>query len=238
LISFNGRRVSVNITARRAVRLAAGVGLAVTAVSAAEARTGGVARRGIVRAEVAGIEVDRAAKMIMAAAPIGSCLNDPTQSKCDTPTEIVADGHVLDSGATGYANLPSPPAALTRPVDRRARARAAYVTDQCWVRATSLVKSTGWARAYGQNYCTTRVTEHELFVTLREFWKSDSKWHQMDVGHAGPAPGGVTINAHAEYPCRSTSYRAWHNLASGYAAVGPVWYAGQNEQYENLPCVG
>src|SRR4051794_15245574 len=48
-------------------------------------------KRGIAKAEAAGIKLDPQAKPIMAAAPAGSCLNDPTQAKCDTPKAIIAD---------------------------------------------------------------------------------------------------------------------------------------------------
>lgn len=54
----------------------------------------------------------------MAAAPLGSCLNDPTQAKCDTPTRIVA---MPDGGTT--------------------TAESAALFPFCSVYATSLVKS-------------------------------------------------------------------------------------------------
>ena len=216
--------------------IAATIGLATLGAGPALAHAGNHAQRGIARAEAAGIKIDRAAKRIMAAAPVGSCLNDPTRSKCDRPKAIVGDGRRV-AGVTRYSELGPATAALVRPVGRGSVAHTAAV-PQCFVKATSLVKSTGSARAYAQNTCTSAVSEQELFVNLNEFWLSDSQWHQMNAGFAGPAGGGRTINAQTSYPCRSSGIRAWADVASGYSDLNGVWYAAQNTRYENLTCVG
>lgn len=185
---------------------------------------------GIARAERAGIKIDPAVREIMANAPLGSCLNDPTQSDCDTPTAIVADGRAFSDGSTGYADMAAPTAVLAQPAESAG-------VPQCFVHATNLSKSTGSARAYGQNTCSSAVQEQELYVQLREFQLRDHKWHQMDTGSARKAGGG-SINAHADFRCQSSAIRAWENLASGYSDLNGVWYGGQNKQDENLPCVG
>jgi hypothetical protein len=149
---------------------------------------------------------------------------------------VVEDGQQLANGATGYSN-PTMPAtvSMVRPVHRSSQAAA---INQCWVRATSLVKSTGWARAYGQNTCTSAVTWQQLFVTLREYWTSINQWRDMDTGAAGPTSGGKTIRAHAEMPCKSSAVRAWHDQAVGYDELQGVLYTGTNNLYKNLTCRG
>jgi hypothetical protein len=231
----------VHLTDRRAcacvAALIGSVSLAVVSSAMAQhTATHKRATRGIARAARAGILIDPSAKAIMAAAPVGSCLNDPAQSKCGNVNAVVNDGQLEADGSTGYSSLATLPAtvALYRPVHHRATAHAAAV-DQCHVRATSLVKSTGSARAYGQNTCTDAVTWQQLFVNLREFWKSDSSWHQMDTGASPVKYGGGSVNTNASMPCRSAGVRAWQDQASGYDEMQGVLYAGQNSLYKNLP---
>ena len=199
------------------------------------ARANDIAKRGIARAKAAAVTIDPKAEPIMAAAPAGSCLNDPTQGTCDTPEAIVADGQLQADGSTGYSDLTEPAKATAASAAAAETAELAAL-PQCWVKATSLVRSTGWARAYGQNYCTSRVQWQELYVTLWMYWKSDSRWHQLDVG-SDSGGGGQTLSAHAEDVCRDNATRAFLDEAEGYDEMDGTWYAGLNKLYENLACV-
>jgi hypothetical protein len=199
---------------RRSVRKAAWIAAVVVvvagtvAVSPAHARTDDIAKRGIARAKAAGIRIDPAAEPIMEAAPAGSCLNDPTQGQCDPPERIVA----TDSEANALISF-------------------------CWVYATSLVKSTGNARAYGKFSCTGVADVMELYVTLWMRWK-DGVLHQECVGAhppAGPGPGSIYANCAA--PCRDDATRYFHEEAEGYAEAYGDWYAAYAERNANLPCV-
>jgi hypothetical protein len=189
------------------------------------AQSPGPATRGVEKAIAAGVKIDPRAVPIMAAAPPGSCLNDPTRAGCDTPKAIVADDQLMPDGSTGYAQATP------------GSARAAQIGFACFVRATDLVKSTGNARAYGANQCVAGVQHQELYVTLLEFWTSTQSWHQMDTGSA-QGVGGQTIRASAHYYCRATNTRAWQDQAAGYSETNGVWYAGLNRRYENLACLG
>lgn len=138
-------------------------------------------------------------------------------------------------GRSRYADL-AEPATVTATSAAAAETAEAAAFPQCFVKATSLVKSTGWARAYGQNYCTSAVQWQELYVTLWMFWKSDSRWHQIAVGSAS-GTGGKTLNAHAYGYCRDNATRAFLDQAEGYSEMNGTWYAGLNKLYENLSCV-
>ena len=59
---------------------------------------------GVARAKAAGIRIDAPAERAMLQAPIGSCFNDPTQSKCPPAHAVIAG-----SGSSSYAPLPAGP---------------------------------------------------------------------------------------------------------------------------------
>jgi hypothetical protein len=203
--------------------LAAGV----LAVPATARTSGNFATAEIARAQAAGIKIDPAAKAIMAAAPVGSCLSDPTQATCDTPTAIVADGQPLPDGSMGYAE-----SSIAAPTI----ADAAVAFPQCFIRATAPYKSVGFGQGDGANQCTARVEIQELCVTLFMFWISTGRWVQQDTGVAGPTNGGKTIRAHAQIRCRTSETRVWQTQAAGYADIDGVWYAGLQRAYANLRC--
>jgi hypothetical protein len=181
-----------------------------------------LAMRGVLRAEAAGIKIDLAAKRIMAAAPLGSCLNDPTLRKCARyrPRAI----HVYGWRSHG--------------------ASAASIYDQCQVNTqhlghvTSIGGAYGQAQAEGSNWCSSAVTVQELFVTIESYWLSTSSWHVENTYYSGEKAGGQTIKGWANFNCKSNATRAWENLSQGYADLKGVWYAGQDTDYTNLPCQG
>lgn len=199
------------------------------------------AEAGVAHARAAGIQIDPGAAEAMEAAPIGSCYNDPTRPGCPPAYRVQApstgSGYGLVESST-TSGTSSPQAHTTRSASGP-HAHAAQASFACFVRATSLVKSTGNARAYGSNYCTSsQVIEQELFVNLYEHWNSDGQWHLMNTGSAGPGPWNKQLNASTYYFCRDTGNRSWRDLAQGYADVNGVWQGGQNELNKTLPCVG
>lgn len=221
-------RLAVRL-ARKAARFAVVVGVAATVAASPARAQDGDAKSGIAKAKAAGISIDPKAEEIMAAAPAGSCLNDPTQAKCDTPERIVADGQARLDGGTSFANVEPATASLTTDV--------AAAMNTCWVYATSLVKSTGKARAYGKLSCTSVVDVMELYVTLWMLYKSDGALHQVCVGSHPPSEGGGSIYANCGATCRDTAKRYFQNMAEGYADINGEWYAAIAYLDADLYCV-
>lgn len=222
----------------RVFALAACSLLALALAAAAVAADAGSAARGVARAEAAGIRIDPAAVPIMEAAPLGSCLNDPTQTKCAPvrPYAIHVAGTQRADRWTGFAAVPA----------SSGGAHSAAINDQCAVRAHYLgwvskaVSGTryGQAQAEGENKCTTAVTEQELFVQLESWWNTRRQWIQESTYSSGPRPGGLTIKGWAKFHCKSRASRKWRNVSQGYSDLKGVWYAGQNVRDVRLGCQG
>lgn len=183
---------------------------------------------GVNRAEAAGIEIDAAAKPIMASAPRGTCLNDPTQAKCGHITAVHADAHILSNGWTGYGAIAPATTALSSPA-------VADSFFQCAVYAQYPVKSTGYARANASNTCTAYVGWQELIENLYQWPISGGYWKLLKQAYAS-GPGGRTLRTHVDRWCWTKEVRAWRNQATGFSHSNGHIYTGVQNKYDNLYC--
>jgi hypothetical protein len=185
-------------------------------------------REGIENARKAGIKIDPAAEAAMARAPIGSCPNDPSQSRCPRATAVIQ----VEVDANGNYRLEQPTGTAAQ--ETRVRAKAAAV-PQCGlnVKESSPDKSYGRARMIAQNVCAGTVTRHELYSQLLKFWNND--WVIMNTDfHA--AIGGQSIFATTYANCTITSQRFWRAQADAYALLGGTWYAATQARQRYLNC--
>jgi hypothetical protein len=185
-------------------------------------------RAGIENARTAGIIIDPGAEAAMAAAPVGSCYNDPTQGKCPNATRVAADPPTpTPNGVTAYAPLSTS--------ERPAQAGVApAAVDQCAVKADYPFFAAGLAQGNGANTCTNAVTRQELYVTLYDYISTGRR--QLDT-RAVAKNGGGTLNGQPKFDCyHPVSIRQYEVLSEGYALMGGVWYAASQDRFASFKC--
>lgn len=183
---------------------------------------------GVDKARAAGIELAPGAAAVMAAAPPGTCLNDPTLPSCPDVDRVAAP--VTSSGAVtafGPGITPANVARASRALAAKGATKAAAI-DQCWVRASAPYYTTGIAHGHAANECQPTVSSHEVFATLEK--RYNNVWSVMEVAHGGPAVPALkrTIYAYADYFCVKKAKRAYKNTATGYSILQGKMYSGVN----------
>lgn len=216
--------------ARIIAALAAACAVALVGVSSA----GAAGNQGVSNARNAGIKVDTAAARLMEQAPVGTCFNDPTQSKCPKGITKVVASDVVEGpdGSVGYAMLDEP--AKAAPTKARASQDATIsVVPQCFVRGGYPYYASGWMWGEGSQDCSLAVTDQELYVSLER--TTDGIWRQLDYRWT-QRYGGGTIRRTAGYDCGHSNQRHYRTVAQGYAVLKGVWYGAQNIHSDYKTC--
>jgi hypothetical protein len=194
-------------------------------------------RDGIDRAKKAGIVIDPAAEEDMAAAPVGSCPNDPSQSTCPPARAVV---HV-DVDEDGFyvlekpdANTPAKTAAavaqLKAKTSKAATTATALAPPICALRGSIPYAAAGYAQADASHECyTTAITRHELYDSTHKLY--NGYWTQMASGADMAATRKLYV--HPTYKCVKLDVRRyWRHKYIAYTLYNDTWYS-TGEQYDS-----
>lgn len=182
---------------------------------------------GVAKAKMAGIIVDPDAEAAMAAAPLGSCYNDPTQRKCPKAARVAAPTAGSAGGDLTYAPLPGPGSAALATT-------SAAAVDQCYVKADPPYFAAGYAQGNGANTCTNAVSRQELYVTLYDYISSGRR--QLDT-RASAKNGGGTLTGQPTFNCdHPVSTRQYEVQSEGYALLQGTWYAATQNKFASFKC--
>lgn len=161
----------------------------------------------------------------MAAAPVGSCYNDPTQAKCPPAVRVASPAESLTAG---------PYAATAQAASKPDRITAHAAIDQCAVNVNEPYFAAGLAQTDGKNQCYSSVTRHELYVQLYDFISSGQR---LLDSRSDSGPGGTTIRASPKFDCyHPVSSRKYESDAQGYALLQGVWYAASQTKTHTMTC--
>jgi hypothetical protein len=217
---------------RRLVLAALVAGLAVAAPAQAQNP-----RAGIEHAKTAGIFIDPLVEPLMAEAPAGSCLNDPTEQDCPRVRAVVYAPdffHVPESQRPPVAS-----AVASRKASKRAariRARAAVVFN-CYLKVnlTSPYYSAGYEQADGQHYCLDTITDLDLYFVLYKYY--NYKWNNMAYRWFYPTNVNAYWHGSIRYACVSTSVkRNWLAKLSSWVVYKGTLYAAVSQREHTDYC--
>jgi hypothetical protein len=196
-------------------------------------------RAGIERAKAAGIFVDPLMEPLMAEAPIGSCINDPTQPKCPRTTAVVY--------APEFFNIPEsqqPPIAATaargkaskRAARIRARAAAEAVVFNCYLKVnfTSPYLAAGYEQMDAQHYCLDTISDLDIYLVLYKYY--NYQWNNMAYRWFYPTNVNAYWNGSLRYACVSSVTRNWLAKASSYVIYKGVYYAAVSQRQATNGC--
>jgi hypothetical protein len=208
--------------------LVGGVVLAVIAPAAAAGAASRDPRAGIQHARNAGISVDPAAEAAMAAAPIGTCANDPTLRRCPAAHAVIA----VRPDANGNYTLAALPSALADSATRT----LLLAPNNCNDNVSSPYKAAGYAQGDARNDCysTPPVERQEIYGQLYKLYKG--VWHQMQADSDGLNSNG-RVDIHPRYKCTATVRRSWNFTVNTYVLWQGTWYATPTRSTnESLNC--
>jgi hypothetical protein len=192
------------------------------------------ARAGIARAHLAGINIDPEAEALMAQAPAGTCLNDPTQPKCPVINEVIRAATVeRPDGSLAYALAATPAERSSATVAADGAEAQAAALPQCFVRAGYPYYAAGSAWGDGAHQCTAAVSSQELFVSLER--TTNGVWRLMDSRYAS-GPGGITIRRTARYDCGHANERHYRTTSTGYAILQGKLYTAMQRKDDYITC--
>lgn len=198
-----------------------------------EAQAGGPA--GAERARAAGIYVEPAAAERMAAAPKGTCANDPTLPKCPAahsfvtpPTQVSADGATVTSSVEGSSQEGS---GSTEGAAQEMQMGGAH----CSHHADDPEYYFGVMLGSGSANCTG-TSRMELYVSLaRENYRGNPGFTTLDTEADFQASGFA--GATAQYNCHHSATRSYRTRAELYWLHNGTWYApGPSNNFRDRTC--
>jgi hypothetical protein len=177
-------------------------------------------RAGIEKARAAGIYVDPAVEPMMAAAPLGSCQNDPTLPQCSKAVKRIVyapEFFGLDRARIGAASKP----------------KARMAGQGCYLKITdqSPYKAAGLEQMDANHYCIVHIQDLDIYLALLKHY--NGSWRTMiNRWFWPPYPYENWWYGHLSYDCQSQSvYRHWRARADAYAEYRGTVYAAYVNRY-------
>jgi hypothetical protein len=199
----------------------------ITLIGASPALAGPPERQGIENSKKAGIYVDPLIEPYMAEAPIGSCVNDPSQEDCPKVKAIVY--------APEFFSIPEDqrPKTATSSSNRKraerivARAAAWFNCGLKLVR-DSPYKAAGYEQMDGQNMCFEPIQDLDVYMALDKYYSY--QWNTMTNRWFYPTnPNQYPWSGSLRYACTATPHRHWRARMDAYVVYKGVWYGGSTQ---------
>jgi hypothetical protein len=205
-------------------------------------------RAGIERAKAEGMVIDPLVEPLMAEAPLGSCINDPTQAQCPAARAVVYAPEFFNIPKAERLPRPRFDHALSARAIKAAK-RAATLRGRIKARSAqnpgfgchmkvnegSPYKAAGYEQMDAQHYCTVTIQDLDIYLRLRKYYSG--QWYNMTNRWFYP----TNVNRHwygsLRYDCTSLSvYRQWQAEMHAYTMYNNVWYAGYHQRQASDYC--